>query len=206
MLEKLFNLQLSFPVRVLALVITITLFIGATLFSLWVGKGTVTISVDQPNGYVVIDTVQHDTPYTATLRAGRKIISVGSIDYSEQEEHITVPTFLQKRNYNFQLSNKLLYKYDSLDTKSAIEAKYPWAKELPYVSNDFEVEIPTSDDTFDITLGPTVFTAPGTDPVELDKILKADKKKALDWLKSKGAKTDELKINWIPYDPDNPPQ
>lgn len=206
MFEKLVNLQLSFPVRVIALVITIVFFIGATLFSLWIGKGTITINVAQPEGYVLINEEQHPTPYTATLRAGRKIILVGAKGYVDEDKQIVVPTFLQKRDYSFNLTEPLLYEYESDIAEQVVQKKYPWAKDLPIATSDFEIELPDAADTFDITLAPTAFTAPGVDAAALEQTLIADKKKALDWLKSKGAKTEELKINWIPYDPDNPPQ
>jgi hypothetical protein len=38
--------------------------------------------------------------------------------------------------------------------------------------------------------------------VTLKTVLKQSKTQALAWLTSKGAKTDTLRIRWVPFDPD----
>ncbi len=202
--------DLSFPPKIIALIVVIIFLPVAYLIGHYFGQGTVILIVDKLNGYVVVNGEQHNTPYQTMLPAGRKIISIGAPTYTEIQKIITIPTLRQTKTYTFSLSERPLYDESNAEDESyqvmraKVIAKYPWAGQLPYEGDDFSIDFPSSDGTFDITLATKEIVIPGLGDAELDKATKAAKQKALAWIKSKGTDPAILKIIWLPYDPDNP--
>jgi hypothetical protein len=195
--------QLSFPVKV-ALVVGLAILIPVVVIVVrYLSYGTLVVKADKPNAYVVIDEQHFDLPYTATLRTSRKTIIVGAAGYAEETIRATVPSFRLKKTYDVKLTRPLLYEGDGgREEDQAIKDRFAYISDLPYVSSEFEISYPEPDGTLAITLAPSILTVPGVDDVTLKTVLKQSKTQALAWLTSKGAKTDTLRIRWVPFDPD----
>ena len=135
-------------------------------------------------------------------------MNVGVVDdnYYTEYEAVRVPTFRRTAEYTFTLARQI-----HPTTNATAQTKYPWIKYLPYESAQFSIDYPQTDGTFYVTLAPDLLTAStksdfGQTSQVSDVLLSADKKAALAWLKAQGADVSQLKISWLPYDPDNPPK
>lgn len=195
--------QLSFPVKV-ALIVGLAIVIPLVVLGVrYLSYGTLVVTADKPNAYVIINEAQYDLPYRAVLRAHRTTLIVGATGYAEETIRATIPSFRLKKTYNVKLTRPLLYEGDGGPQEDqAIKDKFSYSSELPYTSEAFEISYPEPDGTLAITLAPSILTVPGIDDATLKTVLKQSKTQALAWLTSKGAKTDTLRIRWVPFDPD----
>ncbi len=195
--------QLSFPVKV-ALIIGLAIVIPLVVIGVrYLSYGTLVVTADKPNAYVIINEVHHDLPYKEVLRAHRTTLLVGATGYAEETIEATIPSFRLKKTYNVKLTRPLLYEGDGGPQEDqAIKNKFSFISDLPYTSDAFEISYPEPDGALAITLAPSILTVPGVDDATLKSVLKQSKTQALAWLASKGAKTDALMIRWVPFDPD----
>lgn len=196
-------LELSFPQKIIALVIVAIVIPLAVMLSFYFAQGTITVTVDKPEGYVVIGDERYDTPHTHMQRAGRLEIAIGASGYSEELKTITVPSFRTKKTYAFTLTKKDLYEESEDGTaEERFEKKYPWVKLLPYEETDFEIEYPEANGDLRVYLAPKLFVIPGVSSEDLTKGLSDAKKKAEAWFTSKKANLTDFTVQWLPYDPD----
>ncbi len=194
--------QLSFPAKVTAILITIVLISLGYAVGDYLGHGQVTVTVDKPNGYMVMQGQQYKLPLTTWLRAGIKHIRVGATGYVDQEETIRVAPLRVARTYPFKLTEKQFYTgANDAENRAQVAIKYPWVKLLPYQNQDFEIDFPTANGVFPVTLAPQALVIPGIDEVTLTNVLKDAKKKMFDWIRKQGTDPSTLKFDWQPYDP-----
>ncbi len=196
-------LELSFPQKIIALIIVVIVIPLVVMISFYFAQGTITVAVTNPEGYVVVGDTRYDAPHTHMLRTGHVEIAVGARGYSEELKTITVPSFRIKKTYSFTLTKKNLYE-DSEDgtTEETFEKKYPWIKELPYKEADFEIEYPEANGDIRVFLAPRLVVIPGVSSEDLNKGLRDAKQKAEAWFTTRKANLTDFTLQWIPYDPD----
>lgn len=196
----------SFSPRVLVIIILVVVLPLVYLAASYLGQGYVTITVDKPDGWIVINNETHLSPYTARLRSGRETVYYGATGFSESRARITILPLRLSKKYVFTPTDPLKYEHsEEEDVLDDFENKNPWAKSLPhFVTGKYEIEYPQPDGTIYVTflLKPGDYPSGASDQA-YKKDLLGLKKEVLEWLKSKGATEPEnLKFNWVPIDPE----
>lgn len=166
-------------------------------FLIWrYASGQVTITLNQPEGYVVIDGVTKPTPHSGRYKSGRKDVLIGAVGYLEQKKTVKVP-YLGKREIALVLDRKLIYEEDA----QPILDKYPWANDLPVTNDKFKINFPNADGIFAVELFAVLNRADQRD--EYQGQLTDYGQAAIEFFRSKGVKPKDLKIEWQPETPQN---
>lgn len=184
--------------KTLLIILGVLLALGLIIwFLIWrFATGQVTVTLNQPDGYVVIDGITSPTPYTARFKSGLKQIAIGAIGYQEENKTIKVPYFT-KRDFALVLSSPLIYEYDA----GPILEKYPWANDLPITTDKYKINFPNADGAFTVELFAVLNRADQID--EYQKQLTDYGQAAIEFFRSKGAIPKDLKITWEPEEPKN---
>ena len=200
------RVSISFPAKVTAIVIVAIVIPLVVIVTRYLAQGYVAISVDKPDGWVVIDGVVHATPYTARLKTGRKTVYFGAVGYVEERTRLVVYPFRVAREVTLSPKTEVLYEDDEeAGFLERFEAENPWAKKLPhFMTGQYEIGYPHPDGSISVLflLKPANYSK-GEQDSRYVADLKSAKQKVLQWLKTEGADLSKLTVIWLPRDPDS---
>lgn len=191
------KLELSFPQKIIALVIVVVVLPLAYVVTNYFSQGYVAVSSSVPK--TVVTDITGDETYTAPAkvlgRTGKRRLKFEAPGYVTQEKEVRFPSFRRTTPLAVTLKKKF---YDVNDP--SYRDKVPLGRDLPYEDVNFIIDFPKEDGMYAITLYATLNSVAQYDRYQ--KELTEFANQALSWIKQKGVAPEKLEIEWSPQKPD----